>query len=40
MGIGLNICRSIVELHRGRMWAEENPEGGAVFSFSLPVDAP
>ncbi len=38
MGMGLNICRSIMELHRGRVWAEENPEGGTVFSFSLPLD--
>ena len=38
MGMGLNICRSIMELHRGRVWAEANPEGGTVFSFSLPVD--
>jgi two-component system sensor histidine kinase DctS len=37
MGMGLNICRSIIEFHRGRVWAEPNPEGGAVFSFSLPV---
>jgi two-component system sensor histidine kinase DctS len=39
MGMGLNICRSILELHRGRVWAEPNPDGGTVFSFSLPVDA-
>ncbi|HEY6003637.1 MAG TPA: ATP-binding protein [Anaeromyxobacter sp.] len=37
MGMGLNICRSIIELHRGRVWAEPNPGGGSVFSFSLPV---
>jgi two-component system sensor histidine kinase DctS len=39
MGMGLNICRSIIELHRGRVWAEPNPGGGSVFSFSLPVGA-
>jgi two-component system sensor histidine kinase DctS len=38
MGMGLNICRSIMELHRGRVWAEPNPGGGTVFSFSLPVE--
>jgi two-component system sensor histidine kinase DctS len=38
MGMGLNICRSILELHRGRVWADPNPGGGTVFSFSLPVD--
>jgi two-component system sensor histidine kinase DctS len=37
MGMGLNICRSIIELHRGRVWAEPNPGGGSVFSFSVPV---
>jgi two-component system sensor histidine kinase DctS len=37
MGMGLNICRSIMEFHRGRVWAEPNPGGGTVFSFSLPV---
>jgi two-component system, LuxR family, sensor histidine kinase DctS len=38
MGMGLNICRSVVELHRGRMWAETAPSGGTVFSFSLPLE--
>ena len=37
MGMGLNICRSIIEFHRGRLWFEENPEGGTVFIISLPV---
>ncbi|MGD9946765.1 MAG: PAS domain S-box protein, partial [Burkholderiaceae bacterium] len=38
MGIGLNICRSIVESHKGRLWAEQPPEGGCRFRFTLPVD--
>ena len=36
MGMGLNICRSIIEFHRGRLWFEPHPQGGSVFSFSLP----
>lgn len=37
MGLGLHICRSILEMHSGRLWHEANPAGGSIFFFSLPA---
>jgi len=37
VGLGLTICRAIVEVHGGRIWAENRSGGGAVFRFTLPA---
>lgn len=38
IGIGLPICQSIVEAHGGKIWAENRTGGGAIFTFTLPLE--
>jgi two-component system sensor kinase FixL len=40
MGIGLSVCRTIIESHGGRLWMEPNPDGGALFHFTVPIFSP
>jgi PAS domain S-box-containing protein len=40
MGIGLAICRSIIEFHQGRLWVEPRREGGTIFRFTVPIEEP
>jgi signal transduction histidine kinase len=37
MGLGLTVCRTIMEAHHGRIWAENNPGAGTTFHLSLPT---
>jgi len=36
-GLGLNVCKKIIEGHQGKIWAENNAQGGATFSFTIPL---
>ena len=38
MGMGLSICRSIIEAHGGRLWATNCEPRGALFQFTIPAD--
>jgi two-component system sensor histidine kinase KdpD len=37
VGLGLTICRGIIEAHGGRIWAENRHGGGAIFRFAIPL---
>jgi two-component system sensor histidine kinase DctS len=37
MGMGLNICRTAIEFHGGTLTHRDNPQGGTIFTFTLPA---
>ena len=39
LGLGLSICRSIIEAHGGRLWASANEPSGAIFQFTVPAQS-
>ncbi|MBN1680946.1 MAG: GAF domain-containing protein [Anaerolineae bacterium] len=36
-GLGLTFCKLAIEAHNGRIWIEDNPQGGTIFAFTLPI---
>ncbi|WP_129628266.1 sensor histidine kinase [Candidatus Oscillochloris fontis] len=38
VGLGLAICKGMVDAHGGQIWAENRPDGGAIFRFTLPIE--
>ncbi|HTD02282.1 ATP-binding protein, partial [Undibacterium sp.] len=40
MGMGLKICRTAIEFHGGTLTHQNNPAGGTIFQFSLPINRP
>jgi signal transduction histidine kinase len=38
VGLGLSISKNLVELHKGKIWLEPNPDGGTIVTFSIPID--
>ena len=40
LGLGLSICRSVMEMHGGRLWHDSRLGGGTAFHFTLPTGSP